>query len=444
MRFVFFALWLLLPGLTLADVPGKLAYQGRLMRADGTPEVNVVSMKFSIFDATTAGTEKWNETQTVALTDGYYAVLLGDVTPLPATLFDGSDRWLEVAVGAPMTPRQYIGSVAHAFTCKNVSGGTVSATSIQINGKSVVAGAPTGPNLLADTLSFNQIPAGQTNVTANASFGVWNYYANSTAKAEILIEDPPADLLALVQPGATPWWPRGFKVLHLKFSSGGGAPGRLLQAAAASDKQGAVTTSAYVKVVAGQFFMGQEANWKPLTNSAWQRVAVTDQSPTRTLGGAYGFAGQASVYTEAYVALPKVELGEPTPYVTAAQDTVPTAVQLFSAVAGGLGSSGRTTSPFTTAGGTLMVFASGSGYYTPPGGGAPSASQIGMEIFLDAASIGFAKGFTNEPSSHKAFPATTLVVRGIAAGTHTITLKPWNGTLTDYNDFFNVAVMEVP
>lgn len=198
-----------------------------------------------------------------------------------------------------------------------------------------------------------------------------------------------------------------------------------------------MTTSAYVKVVAGQFFMGQEANWKPLTNSAWQRVAVTDPNPTRTLGGAYGFAGQASVYTEAYVALPKVELGEPTPYVTAAQDTVPTAVQLFSAVAGGLGS-GRTTSPFTTAGGTLMVFASGSGW--DPNGGA----YIGMEVFLDAASIGFAKAFTNELGSHKAFPATTLVVRGIAAGVHTITLKPWNGTRTDAADFFNVAVMEVP
>lgn len=431
---------LLLPAMAMADVPGKLAYQGRLLRADGTPEVNIVSLKLSVFDAATGGTAKWSESYTVAPTNGYYAVYLGEVTPLPADLFDGSDRWLEVEVGAPLAPRQYIGSVAHAITCKNVSGGTVNATNIQLNGKPVVAGRPAGPNLLVNTLTFSHIPAGLSNVTASRNWGAWRYYAYSAAKAEILVEDPPAELLDIVQPGAEPWWPRAFKVLHLKFSAGGGDAGRLLQLAAASDKQGPVTMSAYVKVVgSGQLSMGQEFSWKPLTNSTWQRVAVTDASPKRTLGGAYGFAGQAGVYTEAYVALPKVELGEAaTPYLEAARDAVPTTAQLFSAASwdGGL-AGGRTTSPFTTSGGSLMVFASGSGYHS-------GASQIGMEILLDGTSIGFAKAFTNEASSHKALTATTLVARDVAAGAHAITLKPWNGTISDFNDFFNVAVMEVP
>jgi hypothetical protein len=77
----------------------------------------------------------------VAPTNGYYAVYSGEVTPLPADLFDGGDRWLEVEVGAPLAPRQYIGSVAHAITCKNVSGGAVNAVNIQLNGKPVVAGS---------------------------------------------------------------------------------------------------------------------------------------------------------------------------------------------------------------------------------------------------------------------------------------------------------------
>jgi hypothetical protein len=176
-----------------------------------------------------------------------------------------------------------------------------------------------------------------------------------------------------------------------------------------------------------------------LSNSTWQRVAVTDASPVRTLGGAYGFAGQAGVYTEAYVALPKVELGEAaTPYLEAVQDAVPTTAQLFSAASwdGGL-ADGRTTPQFTTSGGSLMVFASCSGHHS-------GASEIGMEIFLDGASIGFAKAFTNEASSHKALTAATLVARNVAAGAHAITLKPRNGTLTSLHDFFNVAVMEVP
>lgn len=434
-------LGLLVPAMALADVPGKLAYQGRLLRADGTPEVAPVTMKFSIFDTATGGAPKWSETRTVGPTDGYYAVYLGETTPLPPDLFDGSERWLELEVGAPLVPRQYIGSVAHAITCKNVSGGTVNAESIQLHGKPVLAGMPAGPNLLANSLTFSHIPAGLSNVTASGSWGAWRYFAYTAAKAEILIEDPPEDLLAIVQPGTEPWWPRTFKVLHLKFSAGGGAPGRLLQVVAASDKQGPVTMSAYVKVVAGQLGMGQEASAKPLTNSTWQRVAVTEATPVRTLGGAYGFVGQAGVYTEALVALPKVELGgAATPYLEAARDALPTTVELFSAESWANGISiagGRKTPQFSTAGGSLMVFASGSGYQT-------AASQIGMELLLDGTSIGFAKSFTNEAGSHKAFAATTLVVRNVPAGAHTITLRSWNGTLGDGNDFFSVAVLEVP
>jgi hypothetical protein len=222
----------------------------------------------------------------VAPTNGYYAVYSGEVTPLPADLFDGGDRWLEVEVGAPLAPRQYIGSVAHAITCKNVSGGAVNAVNIQLNGKPVVAGRPAGPNLLSNTLTFSHIPAGPSNITASGNWGAWRYYAYSAAKAEILVENPPAELLAIVQPGAQPWWPRAFKVLHLKFSAGGGEPGRLPQLAAASDKQGSVTMSAYVRVVgSGQLSMGQESSWKPLTNSTWQRVAVTDASPAAPSAG---------------------------------------------------------------------------------------------------------------------------------------------------------------
>jgi hypothetical protein len=117
---------------------------------------------------------------------------------------------------------------------------------------------------------------------------------------------------------------------------------------------------------------------------------------------------------------------------------LPATAQLFSVASwdGGL-AGGRTTSQLTTSGGSLMVFASGSGYHS-------AASQIGKVILLDGTSIGLAKGFTNEAPSHKAPTATTLVARNVAAGTHAITLKPWNGTLTDLNDYFDVAVMEVP
>lgn len=93
---------------------------------------------------------------------------------------------------------------------------------------------------------------------------------------------------------------------------------------------------------------------------------------------------------------------------------------------------------FNSSGGTLVIFASGSGRTA----GTPGA--IGVEILVDNVSKGFAKGFTNEDQSHKEFSTNALVVAGIAAGKHNITLKPWNGTWLDYNDYFNVTVLELP
>ena len=94
---------------------------------------------------------------------------------------------------------------------------------------------------------------------------------------------------------------------------------------------------------------------------------------------------------------------------------------------------------FKSSGGTLIIFASGSGRTT----GSPG--PIGMEIFIDNVSKGFARSFTNEDQSHKSFSASALVVSGIpASDKHTVSLKGWNGTTLDYNDPFSVTVLELP
>lgn len=109
-------------------------------------------------------------------------------------------------------------------------------------------------------------------------------------------------------------------------------------------------------------------------------------------------------------------------------------VQIVNAQAGALP---ITSGAFTSGGGILLIFASGSGW-------AAAAQQIGMEILVDGVVKGFAKSFTNEANSHKAFTANALLVGGIAAGTHTVGLASWNNTTTDGNDFFNVTVLELP
>ena len=91
-----------------AQVPQLINYQGKLTKASGAPLDTTISMVFSIY-ADSAGTIlKWTETQgAVVVEKGIFNVLLGNVNPIPDTVFDGNTRYLGVKVGGDpeITPR---------------------------------------------------------------------------------------------------------------------------------------------------------------------------------------------------------------------------------------------------------------------------------------------------------------------------------------------------
>jgi len=95
---------------------------------------------------------------------------------------------------------------------------------------------------------------------------------------------------------------------------------------------------------------------------------------------------------------------------------------------------------FTSGGGTLLILASGSGFRAAAAG----AGIIGMIIQIDGGSVAVAEAFTNEVGSHKSFPTKFHTQGFVGAGTHTIALQPIVNTSTDFNDFFNVTVLELP
>jgi hypothetical protein len=66
-----------------------------------------------------------------------------------------------------------------------------------------------------------------------------------------------------------------------------------------------------------------------------------------------------------------------------------------------------------------------------------------VDVLLDGKIVGSLSGFTNEASSHKALASNPIVLAGIAAGTHTVTLSLVAGN-GDYNDFSAVSVVELP
>lgn len=139
----------------LGQVPGKLGYQGRLLRADGAPESGVVSMTFAVFDAATGGAAQGCDSLQVALSDGFYSVHLGGAggcagggPGIAPSAFDGRDLYLEIGVaGVQLSPRQRIVSVPYAYraaTAYDVRGGTVEATTVTIGGGSGVLIAANG------------------------------------------------------------------------------------------------------------------------------------------------------------------------------------------------------------------------------------------------------------------------------------------------------------
>lgn len=120
-----------------AQVPSSVEYQGRLLDSTGAPRAGTVSLELAIFDSGDPGTGNpiWCEVHAnISVTDGYYAVRLGEGKPcVPPTstslpsAFGAGDRYLEVKVeGTPLEPRQKIVSVPFAFVAASLANGGAS------------------------------------------------------------------------------------------------------------------------------------------------------------------------------------------------------------------------------------------------------------------------------------------------------------------------------
>ena len=108
---------LLIVSIGNADVPQLINYQGWLTDGDGNPLDATVSIQFKIYDTETNGNILWSETQSVTVVDGIFSVLLGSVTQIPYSVFNGDDRYLALQVGndSEMVPRKRLVSVGYSF-----------------------------------------------------------------------------------------------------------------------------------------------------------------------------------------------------------------------------------------------------------------------------------------------------------------------------------------
>jgi hypothetical protein len=110
---------------------------------------------------------------------------------------------------------------------------------------------------------------------------------------------------------------------------------------------------------------------------------------------------------------------------------------------------------YTSEGGTLVISAAGSGFRSDSN--TRTVGDIGMRILVDGTERGQALLHANELQSHKPFVARQVVIKGLAAGSHTIKLEAiyestcntasetryTTCTTTNTNDRFEVTVLEL-
>jgi len=105
-----------------AKIPHRINYQGKLTTASGGCVNDTVQMTFSIYPDTLGSPAVWTETQTqVAVKEGVFSVLLGDIDSIPVFVFDGSTRYLGIQVESdpemrPLKPMVSVGYAFHSVT----------------------------------------------------------------------------------------------------------------------------------------------------------------------------------------------------------------------------------------------------------------------------------------------------------------------------------------
>ncbi|MBI4802381.1 MAG: hypothetical protein HY796_07635, partial [Elusimicrobia bacterium] len=175
----------------LNAAPAYLNYQGRLVDANGNPLSGTYSLTFRIYDAASAGTLIWNETQSLALDNGIFNASLGASTALAPSVFSSDTRYLEVQVGAdsPMTPRTrllsvpysiYAASAAYAVGSDIADGQVTNAKIVTMAASKLTGALPAIDGSALTNLTAANISAGSLGAGVIASsVAVGSIYTNS-------------------------------------------------------------------------------------------------------------------------------------------------------------------------------------------------------------------------------------------------------------------------
>jgi len=100
-----------------ATVPNMMSYQGRLTDDTGVALTGDYNITFVIYADSIGSTTIWTEAHyNIPVTDGLFSAVLGSITPLDESVFDGSVRYFAMSVsGGPYGPAVPLLSVGNAI-----------------------------------------------------------------------------------------------------------------------------------------------------------------------------------------------------------------------------------------------------------------------------------------------------------------------------------------
>src|SRR3989344_4292393 len=105
-----------------AALPQTMNIQGRLSDASGTPVASAdYNINFTIYSTDSGGTELWSESRTVSVSNGFYDIVLGTVTPIALPFEDQYYLGIKVGSDSEMTPRVKLTAVPYSFISYNIS-----------------------------------------------------------------------------------------------------------------------------------------------------------------------------------------------------------------------------------------------------------------------------------------------------------------------------------
>ncbi|HBA85430.1 MAG TPA: hypothetical protein DCZ95_15190 [Verrucomicrobia bacterium] len=147
----------------VAEIPQQFYFEDYYSDTNGVPFTGDVSLRLQLYDAATGGSCYYEDSNTVAVTDGLYSTTIGDDTvfgSVAAALASGETYVQVIIDGAELNPREPLVPQPYAIRAAGVSSNAITSEMISANaiqGQHLENGAVTSSKIATGTVGTTQL-----------------------------------------------------------------------------------------------------------------------------------------------------------------------------------------------------------------------------------------------------------------------------------------------